>query len=384
MRDVEAILGISRWTVLRKCKAGDFKWQYGCRDGHRVKLISASSLPVLRQESHSSGVDEAAVATLVDAHIHARYVLRRVPGVGRVLVEAESAIAQPMRLLQRAGVLELAQALVRKEVFRRARKLWSFYGYARNKKTGIPRLLKHLNTEAGDIYRSAIATSNFEIRAKSRLSTLEGEELLAAQSALELFVAACKDFESATARAILGPTLGFFKSGFTCEDIRRLTQDEERLLRRFEGQEPDAERQPRHSLVAQVCAELVFRLDRKEPRWHNLLAVAANPRIWIEQRVFPRVHLDSLAPDIAPLVVHEMVRIARGAVECSSIDAIEDEELEELDVSHLVDAPDAEAGQQQHSSPEDVATLADIGWTVADLDEWHRESEMPQHMDPQT
>jgi len=288
-----------------------------------------------------------------------------------------------MRLLKRAGVLELAQALVRKEVLRRARKLWSFYGYARNKKTGIPRLLKHLNTEAADIYRSAIATPAFEMRARSRLSSSQGEELLAAQSALELFVAACKDFESATARARLGPTLGFFKSAFTREDIRRLTQDEERLLRRFEGQEPVAERPPRHSLVAQVCSELVFRLDRKEPRWHNLLAVAVNPRIWIEQRVFPRVHLDSLAPDIAPLVVQEMVRIARGTVECSSALDVEDGEMEEEDVSHLDGAAGVETGRQPYSLTQEGSTLADIGWTEADLAEWQTATEQPQYLDPQ-
>lgn len=383
MRDVEAILGISRWTVLRKCKAGNFKWRYGTRHGHRVKLIHVSSLPAIREDFNSPRFDEATIAALVEAYIRARYVLRRLPGVGRVLVETESAAEQPMHLLKKAGVLELAQAFVRREVVRRATKLWSFYGYARNKKTGIPRLLRHLNTEAADIYRSAIATSAFEQQAKSRLFSLQGDEVLAAQDAVQLFLAACRDFESATARARLGPTLGFFKSAFTRDDIRRLTQVEQRLSKP-PMLKVEEEKRPRLTLVAQVCAELVFRLDRKEPRWRDFLAVAVNPKTWIEERVFPRVHLDSLAPDIAPLVVQEMVRIARGAVERSSVVEIEDEELEELDVSHLVEAPDAEAGQQQYCPPEDGATLADIGWTEADLDEWHSESIMPQHMDPQT
>lgn len=385
MREVEALLNISRWTVLRRCKAGDFKWRYGTRHGHRVKLIHVSTLPLVREGSNTREFDEATIGALVDAHIQARYVHRRVPGVGRVLVEKESAIEQPMRLLKRSGVLDLAHALVRKELLRRAQTLWSLYGYARNKRTGIPRLLQHLNTEAAEIYRSAIATSNFELRAKSRLSSLQGEELLAVQSALELFVAACNHFESDTARARLGPTLSFFKSAFTHEDIRRLTQIEERLMHQFEMQKPDEVERPRHQLVPQVCAELLFRLDRKEPRWRNLLAVSPNPHAWLADRVFPRVHLDSLVPDIASLVVQEMVQLARGKKESPSSAEVEYADFEEEDMQHLAEAAVAKPEEPGNSQRADgVVSLGDIGWTDADLAQWHSATEQPQDLDPQS
>lgn len=383
MRKVETIFGMSRWTVLRKCKSGEFQWRYGSRDGHRVKLIHASSLRMPRYEQPAV-IDPSVVSNLIDEHIRANYVLRHIAGLGEVLAKRDSVVDQPMRLLRRLGILDIAQALVRRELLRRAAKLWTFYGYARNQRTGIPRLLKHLNTEATEIYRSAVDTAAFNNLVEAKVASVYGDELLAAQEAVGLFQSACNDFQSPLARARLGPGI-FFKSAFTREDLRKLTAEEERVLRTMASSHPrrvDAE--SRLSIVGQMCAELAFRLERKEPRWRNVLAVSPNPKAWIAERVFPRVHLDSLVPDISEIIVQEMVQIARGKVESPSSPEVEGADSEEEDMQHLVEGANAGPEELANSQPADrVATLADIGWTEADLAEWQSATGEPQNLDPQ-
>ncbi|MBX3109954.1 MAG: hypothetical protein KF743_12285 [Fimbriimonadaceae bacterium] len=382
MRDVEARLGISRWTVLRKCKSGDFKWRFGSRNGHRVKLIHVSSLPVLMQDSKSSEVDAPTLAGLVDSYLRTRYVLRSVPGVGKVLVDSESAVDQPMRMLRKLGVLEVAEALLRRELLRRAAKLWSFYGYARNKRTGVPRLLTHLNTEVADIYRAAVDSEKFRSAAGNRLASVGGHEQLLAEDAVLLLCQACKEFGSGSARARLGPSLGFFRTKFDRADLRRLTHAEERLLREAAVRPAPVTETPRAHLVPQVCAELAFRLDRCEPRWRNLLAVAPNPALWLAGRVFPKVDLDSLAPDIAPQITQQMVDMARGIVESSQ--ETEDAEPETEDLDHLSEPPEALPAAGEPEIISRIPTFADLGWTEQDIADYLASNQEQPLEDPQS